>query len=210
MRYPAALFLTLLALVGLSGVSLAETTDEELISSLQKGGYVIYVRHPKTHGDQADTDPLNLENVKAQRQLTDEGRKHSQEIGAALRKLGVPVASVVSSKFKRAYEAAELMKVAPVTTTLDVSEGGLVVSPTENKRRTEALRQLLGTAPPTGKNTVIVGHKPNIVDAVGKAVLDISEGESIVFKPLGEAKFDLVGRIPVDKWTALGSATAKK
>ena len=45
----------------------------DLLPELRKGGYVLFIRHPKTNPDQADTDPLNLDNIKAQRQLSDEG-----------------------------------------------------------------------------------------------------------------------------------------
>src|SRR5438045_9259544 len=59
-----------------AGVVCAEPPlPTELMPELRKGGYVLFIRHPKTNPDQADTDPLNLDNVKAQRQLSDEGRK---------------------------------------------------------------------------------------------------------------------------------------
>src|SRR4051812_15177413 len=56
-----------------------------VLPKLQKGRYVLFIRHPKTNQDQADTDPLHLENVKSQRQLTDEGRKQATAIGEVLR-----------------------------------------------------------------------------------------------------------------------------
>ena len=89
---------------------------------------------------------------------------------------------------------------AEVKTSIDVTEGGLVVSPNENNRRSKALRKLLGTTPPPGKNTVIVSHKPNLVDAAGKDLVDISEGEAAIFKPEGDGKFKLVARVTVEKW----------
>src|SRR5882757_4764646 len=104
-------------------------SDAELIAELQKGGYVLFIRHPKTNPDQADTDPLHLDNVKAQRQLSDEGRKQAKALGEALRALKIPVGKVISSKFYRAQEAAKLLDVGEVTASLDVTEGGLVVSP---------------------------------------------------------------------------------
>lgn len=192
-----------IGVIGVMGEVSAQSADKELLSALQKGGYVMYMRHPKTHPDQADTDPLNLENVKAQRHLTDEGRKDSQAVGKALKTLKIPVDRVISSKFYRAHESAKLLDVAEVTTSTDVSEGGLVVSPNENNRRTKALRQLLGTPPAAGKNTLIVAHKPNIVDAAGKDLVDIGEGETAIFQPLGEGKFKPIGRVTVGKWSQL-------
>jgi Histidine phosphatase superfamily (branch 1) len=151
------LILTLVGFIGPWSVVFAQLGDKDLISALQKGGYIIYMRHPGTNPDQADTDPLNLDNTKAQRHLTDEGRKQAKAVGEAFRSLKIPIDKVISSKFYRAHEAAKLLGVAEVTTSTDISEGGLVVSPNENNRRTKALRQLLGTPPSAGKNTLIVG-----------------------------------------------------
>ena len=63
----------LLVTAGIAGA--AQLPASELLPELRKGGYVLFIRHPKTNPDQADTDPLHLDNVKAQRQLSDEGRK---------------------------------------------------------------------------------------------------------------------------------------
>src|SRR5436305_10561890 len=152
----------LIALVS-AGIACAEPpAKSEVVPELQKGGYVLFVRHPKTDPDQADADPLHLDNVKAQRQLTYEGRKQAKDIGEALRALKIPVGKVVASKFYRAQEAAKLLDLGEVTASVDVTEGGLVVSPRENERRAKALRELLSTTPPEGKNLVIVSHKPNL------------------------------------------------
>jgi phosphohistidine phosphatase SixA len=175
----------------------------ELLPELRKGGYVLFIRHPHTNPDRADTDPLNLDNVKAQRQLSDEGRKQARALGEAFRALKIPVEKVLSSKFSRAQEAAKLLAVGEVTPTVDVTEGGLVVSPKENQRRARALRQLLATPPAEGKNLVIVSHKPNLQDAAGKEFGDLEEAEVAVFKPLGEGKFKLVARVaPPATWSA--------
>jgi phosphohistidine phosphatase SixA len=196
----AILLLVLWATVGVRAES-AQLADQELISALQKGSYIIFLRHPKTNADQADTDPLNLENIQAQRHLSEEGRQQAKALGEALRTLQIPVDRVIASKFYRAYEAAKLLNVGEVTTSIDVSEGGLVVSPQENRRRAQALRQLLATPPPAGKNTLIVSHRPNLQDAAGKEFGDVGEGEAAIFKPIGENNFTLVARVVPEKWS---------
>src|SRR4029077_5337660 len=133
----------------------------------------------------ADTDPLNLDNIKAQRQLSNDGRKQAKALGESFRALGIPVEKVISSKFQRVQEAAKLLAVGEVITSIDVSEGGLVVSTNENQRRAKALRQLLSTQPAQGKNLAVVSHKPNLQDAAGKEFGDLDEGE-VVFRPLGD------------------------
>jgi phosphohistidine phosphatase SixA len=174
---------------------------DEVVSALQKGGYVLFIRHPQTNADQADTDPLHLENVKAQRQLSDEGRSTAKALGAAFKTLKVPVASVLSSKFWRAQEAARLLDLGKVEPSLDLSEGGLVVSPKENQRRAGSLKKILGTAPPEGKNLVIVSHRPNLQDAAGKDLGDVGEAEVVVFQPLGDGKFKVMARVPAAQFS---------
>jgi phosphohistidine phosphatase SixA len=184
-------------------VALAQSrSPTELLPELRKGGYVLFIRHPQTNPDQADIDPLNLDNIKAQRQLTDEGRRQAKAMGEAFRALKIPVGKVMASKFYRAREAAKLLDVGEVMASLDVTEGGLVVSPRENERRAKALRELLSTPTAEGKNTVIVSHRPNLQDAAGKEFGDLAEGEVVAFKPLGEGKFKAVGRVaPPETWS---------
>src|SRR6187455_35925 len=95
------------------------------IEALRAGGHVIVFRHGATHTDQADTDPLNLDNVAKQRQLNDAGRAKHKEIGSVFRKLGIAVSSVHTSKIYRAIETAKLMfpDLAPQA-TMDLVEVG--------------------------------------------------------------------------------------
>src|SRR5207245_10606176 len=104
-------FVFVIALITAGVVYAEPPSPTELLPELRKGGYVLFIRHPKTNPDQADTDPLNLDNVKAQRQLSDEGRKQAKALGEAFRALKVPVDKVISSKFYRAQEAAKLLDV---------------------------------------------------------------------------------------------------
>lgn len=181
----------------------SQQAQTEWIGALRQGGHVIVFRHGATHPDQADTDPLNPKNVAAQRQLNDKGRALAREIGDALRKLKIPVGQVHTSVFQRAVDTGTLLGFGDVTPTLDVTEGGLVVSPNENNRRTQALRKLAGAMPPAGTNAVIVTHKPNIMDAFGKDWFDVREGEASVFKPDGSGGHKLVVRVQADEWSKL-------
>jgi len=175
---------------------------DDILTKLRAGGHVIVVRHGATHADQADTDPLNLDNVAKQRQLNDKGRADARTLGDVLRKSGVPIGRVYTSRFQRAVETARLIAGKEPEATADVSEGGLVVSPNENNRRTQAFRALVGRAPEAGTNTLIVTHKPNIVDALGKDWFDVREGETSILKPDGTGGYALVGRVQIGQWAA--------
>jgi broad specificity phosphatase PhoE len=171
-----------------------------LTTAMKQGGYVIVFRHGATNRDQADTDPLNHENVVRQRQLSEKGREVAKQVGGAFGKLGIRFGKVNSSRFNRAVETARMVGGAEVTTLLDITEGGLVVSPIENDRRAEAMRKLAAAAPDAGRNTLIVSHKPNIMDAFGKDWFDVREGEASIFKPDGSGKPVLVARVQAADW----------
>jgi phosphohistidine phosphatase SixA len=172
------------------------------IEPLKGGGYVLIMRHGATHQDQADTDPLNLANVGKQRQLNDAGRAKAREIGATFKKLAIPVDQVITSQYFRAIETGRLLGFGEPQPTADVSEGGQVVTPIENNRRTAALRKLAATAV-RGTNVVVVSHKPNILDAFGKDWFDVREGEISIFKPDGAGGYRLVARVLADDWVKL-------
>lgn len=195
-------FLVTLLAFAIAWPVLGAPPDKSIVTQLQKGGYVLFMRHGKTNLDQADTDPLHLDNVKAQRQLTDEGRQQARDIGAAFRALKIPIGSVTCSKFYRAQEMAKLLGFSTPQPSIDVSEGGQVVTPLENQRRAQALRDLLSTPPAEGFNHIIVSHKPNLQDTAGKEFGDMSEAEVAIFRPLGAGKFEFVARVaPASIWT---------
>ncbi|MEA2994743.1 MAG: hypothetical protein QOG74_292 [Alphaproteobacteria bacterium] len=106
--------------------------DKALGTALRAGGHVILVRHGATFADQADTDPLNFDNVAAQRALNDKGKALAKAFGEALRQAGIPMGKVYTSRYNRAYETAALAGFTDIEKTADLTEGGLVVSPNEN------------------------------------------------------------------------------
>lgn len=180
----------------------ASPSAADVLEALRGGGYVIVIRHGATHTDQADTDPLNLDNVAKQRQLNDKGRADARALGEVFKSAGVPIGKSYASRFNRAVETARLIGGKEPQATLDVSEGGQVVSPDENNRRTQALRTLVGTAPDPGTNTLVVTHKPNILDAFGKDWFEVKEGEASIFKPAGGGKYAPIARVQIGQWPA--------
>jgi len=190
-------------LIAVAAWAQSATSLDDLLTTLRAGGQVIVVRHGATHADQADTDPLNLENVAKQRQLNDKGHADARSMGEALKRAGIPIGRVYSSRFQRAVETARLIAGKDPEATNDVTEGGQVVSPNENARRMQALRAMAARVPEPGTNTLIVTHKPNILDAFGKDWFDIREGEASVFKPDGSGAYTLVGRVQIAQWATL-------
>jgi phosphohistidine phosphatase SixA len=183
-------------------------SQAEWINALRAGGYVIVIRHGATPTDQADTDPLHLENTDKQRQLNETGRAQARSIGEALHKLKIPVSEVDTSMFNRAVETGRLLGFGEVKPSIDFAEGGLVVTVIENNRRAEALRKLVATPPPPGSNVVVVTHRPNILDAFGKDWFEVKEGEASIFKPDGTGGYKLIARLQADEWNKLAQASS--
>src|SRR5215472_11202027 len=153
---------TLAASIGLSailGVAMpaapaATADDQDIAQALRAGGLVIVVRHGATFPDQADTDPLNFDNIAAQRNLNDKGKVLAKEFGAALRQAGVDRGACRLQGHHenggphrgRSYRISKTRIIAAL----------------------RPFRKMLGTVPQGGTNTILVTHYPHIIVALGK------------------------------------------
>ena len=182
----------------------AYADDRDIAQALRAGGLVIVVRHGATFPDRADTDPLNFDNIAAQRNLNDKGKTLAKAFGDALRQARIPVGKVYTSKYNRAYETAVLAGFTDIEKTADLTEGGLIVSPNENNRRAEAFRKMLAAAPKDHTNTILITHQPNIVAALGKDWFDVKEGEASIFRP-ADGGYKLVARVQMDEWPRIAA-----
>ena len=61
-------------------------------------------------------------------------------------------------------------------------------------------RRLFGTKPAAGKLTVLVTHGVVVQETTGQT---LEEGEAIVFRPLGNSRFRVVGRVMPREWGTL-------
>ena len=189
---------TILAGLALGLPQAARADDGQLMKTLRAGDNVILVRHGATYGNQADSDPFHLDNVAAQRTLTDKGKALAKGFGEALRAAELPIGNVYTSRFDRAYQTAALAGLQGIETSTDITEGGLVVTTDENNRRAAALRAMLATPPKPATNTIIVTHRPNILDALGKDWFDVKEGEASIFHVENGAPH-LIARVQMDE-----------
>ena len=195
----------LLAALGFAIAGHVAADDTNIVKALRAGGFVMVVRHGATFPDQADTDPLNFDNIAAQRNLNDKGNALAKAFGDAIRQARVSVGKVYTSNYNRAYETAVIAGFKDIEKTADITEGGLVVSPNENNRRVDAFHKLLGTAPTPGTNTILITHKPNIVDALGKDWFDVREGEATIFRPENDS-YKLIARVQMEDWPHMAAA----
>jgi len=173
-------------------------TGAALRAALQHGGYVLYFRHGATDFGQNDDRMTGYEDCAQQRNLTDRGRADARAIGAAIRRLHIPVTTVLASPFCRTRETAEL--VFGHATTDGRVRGG--PAQTDDVQRYAALKTLLSTPVPPGANLAIVSHGNPFHALAGAPYL--AEGEMAVVEPLGATSgFRIIAKVPPNGWDAL-------
>jgi len=185
---------------------------EGLVASLKDGGYVLVFRHGATDDSQKDVYPFKFDDMTAQRQLSEKGRSMARELGAALKKLGVPIGAVYTSQLNRAVETGKLLGgkgVAPVDALTDSGAGSssAMANPDgKNAKVGRAVRDLVNTPPKAGVNNLAVTHKTNVADAFGREFADIREGEALVYKTSTAGPAILIARVQVSEWIALAGS----
>ena len=204
------LLLVLLGFFPAIAFAQSSATQAEWLQSMRLGGHVIVLRHGATVSDSA-VDPMSNPAKKAaagERQLSEAGRAQAKAVGEAMHKLKLPVSLVLTSPLQRAIDTGTLLGFGEVTTKPELAEAGSAVSPEENKHRADALRELVASRPPADNNVVIVTHKPNLVEALGKDWSDVREGEASIFEPdVTGHGYKLIVRVRAEEWMALLQAT---
>ena len=96
----------------LAGTSLplgAAPNDAALWQRLRGGGHVLLMRHAATDPGIGDPPGFVLERCASQRNLSDAGRRDARRIGDALRRRGIPIGEVLSSRWCRCLDTARLV-----------------------------------------------------------------------------------------------------
>ena len=81
--------------------------EKEIINNLQKGGNLIFIRHAYAPGN-GDPENFDINNCQTQRNLNDEGRVQSKNIGNFFKQNDIPINKIYSSEWCRCKETAEI------------------------------------------------------------------------------------------------------
>lgn len=184
---------------GRTSAPAAVMPPEALAAALKQGGLILYFRHTATDFSRNDAKSRHAQDCDNQRPLTDRGRDDARAIGAALKAIGVPVSRVLASPTCRTVETANLIFgwAEPSTEV----RGGPVAP--QDPARYAALKTILSTALPQGRNLAIASHGNPFFGVAGPPYL--MEGEMAVIRPRG-SDFDVIARVPPDAWAALVAA----
>jgi len=174
---------------------------EALVKALRQGGYVIVMRHTSSPREAPDKKAANSDNVKIERQLDEEGRTTATAMGKALRELKIPVGSVLSSPTYRALETVRYAQLGNPQTYPELGDNGQSMQ--GGTAAQAAWLQKRVTQFPTGTNTIIVTHFPNMTGAFPKLAAGVEDGEALVFGSDGKGGAALVARIKIEEWSAM-------
>ena len=81
-------------------------SNDELISKLQSGGNIVFIRHALAPGN-GDPDNIDLNDCKTQRNLNKTGIDQSKRIGLFFEKNNIPIDKVLSSEWCRCKDTAK-------------------------------------------------------------------------------------------------------
>jgi phosphohistidine phosphatase SixA len=185
-----------------AAAALAQPSREELVSALRQGGHVIVMRHassPRTPPEVADAHP---DNTARERQLDAAGRDTAAAMGAALRKLRIPIGEVLSSPTFRAAETVRYLAIEEAVLVPELGDGGDSMQPDREGVRSRWLAERAGRLPPAGTNILVVTHLPNLAGAFGEQASDMGDGEALIIRPKGGVA-NIVGRVPIAEWPLL-------
>ncbi len=175
-----------LALVVALAASANAAADEKLWSLLKGGGQVVLIRHTVTTPGAGDPPNMKLDDCGTQRNLTDEGRRHAERIGAEWRKRAIPVDRVLSSPWCRCLETARLsFRRSEISDALS----NLFGYPENREPQLRALRALVAAHAGKG-NLVLVTHGSTISALTG---VSPGTGEMVIL-----SRRKVAGRLTVD------------
>jgi hypothetical protein len=196
----AFFFLTIVS----AGASHSESVSGgNLALALRTGGYVIVMRHASSPRNPPDASTANADNPTLERQLDEGGRSSAVALGEALRQLRIPIGQVLSSPTYRALETVKFAHLGPATTIPQLGDAGQSMMSDKSGVRGAWLRAKTAEPPAPGKNTFIVTHFPNILEAYPNEAAGLADGEALILHPDGRGTAAFVARVKIDEWSHL-------
>jgi phosphohistidine phosphatase SixA len=190
-------------LLASGGASAQQLQGKSLVSALQRGGYVILMRHANAPRELPSAQTADPENVHLERQLDETGRTTAVAFGKALRDLKISIGQVLSSPTYRAFETARYAQLPTPRAIPELGDNGQSMQLTKESQA--AWLQKHVTEFPSGSNTIIITHQPNIAGAFPQWSDSLSEGEALILGPDGKGGAILIARVKIEEWPKLAN-----
>jgi phosphohistidine phosphatase SixA len=161
------------------------------------------MRHANSPRELPTAQTADPENTNHERQLDEEGRTTATAFGNALRNLKIPVGRVFSSP---TYRALEMVRYAQLQNAQPVSELGDNNQSMQNTKESQAAWiQKQAADFPSGSDTIIITHQPNISAAFPQWSAGLADGEALILGSDGKGGVTLVARLKIEEWPKLGN-----
>jgi phosphohistidine phosphatase SixA len=181
----------------------APLSGPALVDALQRGGYVIVMRHASSPIALPDAKTAELDNTGHERQLDAAGKESARAMGTALKALHIPIGKVWSSPTYRARETVRIAGLPAPETAAPLGDAGKGMQARVEEARAGYLRGKSETPPRGGTDTIVVTHGPNMAAAFGKEAAGLTDGEAMVFRPNGQGQAEFVARVRIGDWPKL-------
>jgi broad specificity phosphatase PhoE len=177
----------------------AQPPGAAAIEAARRGGVTIVCRHGITDSFSENEMTLRYDDPATQRRLSPAGERQADSVGRALRALGVPVTEVVASPMDRAQRTAALM--VPDGPRVRLDSAWHTRGESYGGPKLDARAALLATPPsvPRG-DRLIVSHVGTINSVIPATRGRLEEGDCVVVRPGGAARFEVVGIVPWRAW----------
>jgi len=175
-------------LLGAATLLLAERAAAQSVQSaalwseLQKGGVGILLRHAQTEAGVGDPPGFRIGDCSTQRNLSDDGRRQAQRIGAALAARAVRVDQVLSSQWCRCLDTARLAFPKVAVEPYPALNSFFDDRSTEPQQTREVAARIAAIRAPA--NVAFVTHHVNILALTGVAA---SSGEAVLVRSAGDS-----------------------
>jgi phosphohistidine phosphatase SixA len=182
-----ALAFLLFSLVIALPATAAELSGGALMDRVKQGGVALVMRHAQTVPGTGDPPNFKLSDCATQRNLSEEGKAQSRQIGAALREAGIKPTAVRSSAWCRCKDTAQLtFGDYRVWSQLNSFFDTRTNEPTQTAELVRALQSMK-----PNQIEVWVTHQVNITALTGRAT---AMGDVLVVRA-GSKGVEVIGRL---------------
>jgi phosphohistidine phosphatase SixA len=157
------------------------------------------MRHASSPRDVPTAATATAGNTRLERQLDEAGRASASAMGQALKRLRIPISSVLSSGTFRALQTVRLAGLPEPTVVPELGDNGQSMQAATDAQ-SAWLKSRVAQVPPSG-NILLVTHMPNISRAF-PSWGTLEDGEAVVLRPDGKAG-TVLGRIKIQEWPTL-------